>query len=200
MSDMYCIKCGQCILSCPVGSFTEQDHIEPVMKLLSDPLKHVVVQTAPSIRASLGEEFGMEPGTLVKGKMVAAARKLGFDRVFDTNLAADLTIIEESHELLDRVTNGGVLPMFTSCCPGWVKWVEHFRHDLIPHLSTCSSPHEMLGAVIKTYYGEHSRRERDAVHRQEVRVRKTAVARLCRLCALHKGVRQADKDEEDRFR
>lgn len=154
LHKMYCIKCGQCILSCPVEAIIEQDHMTGVMKVLADPKKHVIVQTAPSIRTSLGELFGYEPGTLVKGKMVAAARKLGFDRVFDTNLGADMTIIEESHELIERVKNKGPLPMFTSCCPGWVKYVEHFRHDLIPHLSTCTSPHEMLGALVKTYYAD----------------------------------------------
>lgn len=150
----YCIKCGQCILSCPVEAIVEQDHTGQVIKHLADPTKHVVVQTAPAIRASLGEEFGYNPGTLVKGHMVAAARALGFDRVFDTNLGADLTIIEEANELIDRVKNNKHLPMFTSCCPGWIKYVEHFRHDLIPHLSTCKSPHEMLGALVKTYYAE----------------------------------------------
>jgi len=154
LHKIYCIKCGQCILSCPVEAIVEQDHTEPVMNHLADPKKHVVVQTAPAIRASLGEEFGYKPGTLVKGRMVAAAKALGFDRVFDTNLGADLTIIEEANELIDRVKNNKPLPMFTSCCPAWVKYVEHFRHDLIPHLSTCKSPHEMLGALVKTYYAE----------------------------------------------
>lgn len=154
LHDVYCIKCGQCILSCPVEAIYEQDQVKAVLKEISNPRKHVIVQTAPSIRASLGEEFEMEPGTLVKGKMVAAARKVGFDKVFDTNLGADLTILEESNELIDRIINKKPLPMFTSCCPGWVKYVEHFRHDLVPHLSTCSSPHEMLGALIKTYYAK----------------------------------------------
>ena len=154
LHDSYCIKCGQCVLSCPVEAITEQDHIPEVLKAIADSRKHVVVQTAPSIRASLGESFGNEPGTLVKGKMVAAARKLGFDRVFDTNIGADLTIIEEANELIERIKNNRPLPMITSCCPGWVKYAEHFRHDLLPHLSTCKSPHEMLGAVIKSYYAE----------------------------------------------
>ena len=154
LHEVYCIKCGQCILSCPVEAIVEQSHIDIVIQHLADPKKHVVVQTAPAIRASLGEEFGYEPGTLVKGKMVAAAKALGFDKVFDTNTGADLTIIEEANELLERVKNNKPLPMFTSCCPAWVKYIEHFRHDLIPHLSTCKSPHEMLGAIVKTYYAE----------------------------------------------
>ena len=154
LHGMYCIKCGQCILSCPVEAIVEQNHIDDVMKHLADPKKHIVVQTAPAVRASLGEEFGYEPGTLIKGKMVAAARAVGFNRVFDTNTGADLTIIEEANELLDRVKNNKPLPMFTSCCPAWVKYVEHFRQDLIPHLSSCKSPHEMLGALVKSYYAE----------------------------------------------
>ena len=124
--------------------------------LLADPKKHVVVQPAPAVRAALGEEFGMPMGTLVTGKMAAALRRLGFDRVFDTDWAADLTIMEEANELVDRLRNGGVLPMITSCSPGWIKFCEHYYSDFIPNLSTCKSPHEMEGAMIKSYYAERA--------------------------------------------
>ena len=151
-----CVTCGQCILACPVGALYEKDDVDLVWKALQDPTKHVVVQEAPAIRAALGEEFGMAPGSLVTGKMIAALRRLGFDRVFDTNFTADLTIIEEGNELLKRVKEGGVLPMITSCSPGWIKFCEHFYPDLLPHLSTCKSPQQMFGALAKTYYAETS--------------------------------------------
>jgi len=150
--DMYCTKCGQCIAVCPVGAISEREHLQEVYKALKDKKKHVVVQTAPSIRASLGEEFGLEPGTLVKGKMVAALRRCGFDKVFDTNLGADMTIMEEASELLERIKKGGSFPMLTTCCPAWIKFMEHFYHEMIPSMSTCKSPHEMLGILTKTYY------------------------------------------------
>jgi NADH-quinone oxidoreductase subunit G len=149
-----CVTCGQCILVCPVGALYEKDEVDEVWKALQDPTKHVIVQEAPAIRAALGEEFGMPPGTLVTGKMIAALRRLGFDKVFDTNFTADLTIIEEGNELLKRVKEGGKLPMITSCSPGWIKFCEHFYPDLLDHLSTCKSPQQMFGALAKTYYAE----------------------------------------------
>jgi iron-only hydrogenase group A len=149
-----CVACGQCILACPVGALYEKDDVDLVWKALHDPTKHVIVQEAPAIRAALGEEFDMPPGSLVTGKMIAALRRLGFDKVFDTNFTADLTIIEEGNELLKRVKEGGVLPMITSCSPGWIKFCEHFYPELLPHLSTCKSPQQMFGALAKTYYAQ----------------------------------------------
>ncbi len=151
-----CITCGQCILVCPVGALYEKDDVDLVWKALQDPTKHVIVQEAPAIRAALGEEFGMPPGSLVTGKMISALRRLGFHKVFDTNFTADLTIIEEGNELLKRVKEGGTLPMITSCSPGWIKFCEHFYPDLLDHLSTCKSPQQMFGALAKTYYAELS--------------------------------------------
>ena len=150
--DIACALCGQCIHACPVGAITERDDTDKVWAALADPKKHVIVQTAPAIRATLGEEAGLPPGTLVTGKMVAALRRLGFARVFDTDFAADLTIMEEGSELIERLTKGGVLPLLTSCSPGWIKFIEHFFPELLPNLSTCKSPQQMFGAVAKTYY------------------------------------------------
>ncbi len=152
--DMACINCGQCIAACPTGALHEKDSTAAVWKLLADPKKHVVVQPAPAVRAALGEEFGLPMGTSVTGKMATALHRLGFDRVFDTDFGADLTIMEEATELLGRLKNGGVLPMITSCSPGWIKFCEHYYSDFIPNLSTCKSPHEMEGAMIKSYYAE----------------------------------------------
>ncbi len=149
-----CISCGQCIVNCPVGAIYEKDDTAKVFAAINDPTKHVVVQTAPAIRATLGECFGMPIGTDVTGKMFAALRRLGFDKVFDTNFAADLTIMEEATELLDRVKNGGVLPMITSCSPGWIKYCEHYYPTELDHLSSCKSPMQMQGAITKTYYAE----------------------------------------------
>ncbi|HOA15791.1 MAG TPA: NADH-dependent [FeFe] hydrogenase, group A6 [Bacillota bacterium] len=154
IAKVECVNCGQCILACPVGAIKEHSSIDEVWAALEDPAKHVVVQEAPAVRVALGEEFGMEPGALVGGKMYAALRQLGFDKVFDTNFTADLTIVEEGSELIDRITNCGVLPMITSCSPGWIKYCEHFYPDLLPHLSTCKSPQQMFGALAKTYYAE----------------------------------------------
>ena len=154
LGDSPCVSCGQCITVCPTGALTEKDDTAKVWAALRDPSKHVVVQPAPSVRATLGECFGMPIGTNVEGKMVAALRRLGFEKVFDTNFGADLTIVEEANEFVDRVKNGGVLPMITSCSPGWVKFAEYYYPDQLDHLSSCKSPQQMTGAVIKTYYAE----------------------------------------------
>ncbi|MBO6158672.1 MAG: iron hydrogenase small subunit [Firmicutes bacterium] len=154
LNDVPCISCGQCTVVCPTGALTEKDDTDKVWAALADPTKHVVVQTAPSVRATLGECFGMPIGTNVEGKMVAALRRLGFDKVFDTNMGADLTIVEEANELVQRLQNGGTLPMITSCSPGWVKFCELYYPELLGHLSSCKSPQQMTGAVIKTYYAE----------------------------------------------
>ncbi len=149
-----CIFCGQCINACPVGALREKDDTDKVWAAIADPDKFVVVQPAPAVRVALGEEFGMEIGTRVTGKMTQALKRLGFDKVFDTDFGADLTIMEEATELLSRIKNGGALPMFTSCSPGWIKYVEHNFPEMLPNLSTCKSPMEMEGAIIKSYYAE----------------------------------------------
>ena len=148
------VSCGQCIVNCPTGAIYEKDDTAKVLEAINDPEKFVVVHTAPSIRVTLGECFGMHIGTNVQGKMVAALRRLGFDKVFDTDFGADLTIVEEANEFLGRVQNGGVLPMITSCSPGWIKYCEHYYPDMLDHLSTCKSPQQMSGAIIKTWYAE----------------------------------------------
>ncbi len=154
LNDVGCVSSGQCIISCPTGALTEKDDTDKVFEAISDPEKIVIVQTAPAVRAALGEEFGLPIGTGVEGKMVAALRRLGFDKVFDTDVGADLTIMEEGAEFVDRVKNGGVLPMITSCSPGWVKFCEMYHPNMIPNLSSCKSPQQMFGSVIKTYYAE----------------------------------------------
>ena len=154
LGKVECSYCGQCASVCPTGAIVEKDDTEKVWSAINDPDKIVIVQTAPAVRVALGEELGMESGSIVTGKMVAALRNLGFDKIFDTNFSADLTIMEEGHEFLHRLTNGGVLPMITSCSPGWVNMIELKYLDLLPHLSSAKSPQQMFGAIAKTYYAE----------------------------------------------
>jgi len=149
-----CILCGQCILVCPTAALRERSHSKDVMNAIRDKKKYVVAQIAPAVRASIGEEYNLPLGTNATGQLVTGLRRLGFKKVFDTNFAADLTIMEEATELINRVTKSGVLPMFTSCCPGWVKYIEQNRPQLLKHVSSCKSPHEMEGAVLKTYYAK----------------------------------------------
>ena len=154
LGNTSCVACGQCITACPTGALYEKDFTDDVLAAIADKSKHVIVQPAPSVRAALGEEFGYPMGTDVEGKMAAALRRIGFDRVFDTDFSADLTIMEEAHEFLDRVQNGGVLPLMTSCSPGWIKYCEHYYPDQLEHLSSCKSPQQMFGAISKTYYAQ----------------------------------------------
>lgn len=154
LHETSCTFCGQCIAVCPTGALMELDQTDKVRKALNDPNQLVVVQTAPAVRVALGEGFGLEPGTIVTGKMVAALRRLGFDRVFDTEFGADVTIVEEATELVHRIQHGGRLPILTSCCPAWVKFFEHQFPDLLDVPSTCKSPHQMLGVLTKSYYAE----------------------------------------------
>lgn len=154
LDEMACVYCGQCINVCPTGALREKDHIPRVWDALVDPEIHVVVQTAPAVRVALGEEFGMPIGTNVTGRMVSSLKRLGFDKVFDTITGADITIMEEGAELISRIQNKGVMPMFTSCSPGWVKYLENYYPEFIPNLSTCKSPHQMVGALVKSYYAE----------------------------------------------
>ena len=154
LAETSCVNCGQCIVACPTGALTEKSEINDVIKALNDPSKHVIIGTAPSVRIGLGEEFGVPMGGNVEGKMAAAMRRMGFDEVFDVDFAADLTIMEEGYEFIDRVKNGGVLPMMTSCSPAWIKFAEHNFPDLLPHISTCKSPQQMFGATCKTYYAK----------------------------------------------
>ena len=154
LNDVNCTNCGQCIQACPTGALHEKETINDVWVKLKDPDTYVVVQTAPAVRVALGEEFGMPIGTNVKGKMVTALKRLGFDKVFDTNTGADFTIIEEAHEFIERLNENDNLPLITSCSPGWVKYIEMNYPELLPHLSTCKSPHQMFGALTKTYFAQ----------------------------------------------
>lgn len=154
LADSACVSCGQCVVVCPTGALTIKDDTQQVLDAIHDPAKHVIVQTAPAIRATLGECFGMPIGTEVTGKMVAALRRLGFDGVYDTDYAADLTIVEEASEFLHRLQNGGVLPMITSCSPGWIQYCESHQPEFIPNLSTCKSPQQMFGSLAKTWYAK----------------------------------------------
>lgn len=154
LADTSCVNCGQCIAACPTGALYEKDFTDDVFAAIADPDKYVVVQTAPAVRAAIAEEFGNPIGTDGEGKMVAALRRLGFDKVFDTNFSADLTIMEEANELLDRINNGGKLPLITSCSPGWVKYCEHYYPDMTDNLSSCKSPQQMFGAITKSYFAE----------------------------------------------
>lgn len=154
LAETSCISCGQCINVCPTGALSEKDASDAVLEAIADPTKHVVVQTAPAVRAALGEMFGLPIGTNVEGKMVAALRRIGFDKVFDTNFGADLTIVEEANEFIDRVANGKTLPLITSCSPGWIKYCEYYYPEFIDNLSSCKSPQQMFGAIVKSYYAE----------------------------------------------
>jgi iron-only hydrogenase group A len=163
LANSPCVQCGQCSVVCPTAAISERDQSQEVLSALSAPELNLIVQTAPAIRSSLGEALGMEPGSLVTGKMVAALRRLGFAKVFDTQFTADLTIMEEGTELLNRIKGGGTLPMITSCSPGWINFIETFYPGLLPHLSTCKSPQQMFGAVAKTYFAESAGMKPDAM-------------------------------------
>lgn len=154
MEKTDCVLCGQCSLVCPTGAIVEKDDTQAVLDALQNPKKHVIVQVAPAVRVALGDAFGLKKGSIVTGQMVSALKLLGFDKVFDTNFSADLTIMEEGHELLHRIQNGGILPMITSCSPGWINFIEKHYSDCLPHLSTAKSPMSMFGAIAKTYYAE----------------------------------------------
>ncbi|MEN6357108.1 MAG: NADH-dependent [FeFe] hydrogenase, group A6 [Armatimonadota bacterium] len=154
LADVVCVNCGQCINRCPTGALKGNDPAAKIWEAIYDPAKHVLVQTAPAVRAAIGEEFGMPAGSRVTGKMVTALKMMGFDRVMDTDFTADLTIMEEGSELIERIKTGGVLPQLTSCSPGWIKFIEYYYPELLPHVSSCKSPQQMFGALAKTYYAQ----------------------------------------------
>ena len=154
LNDVNCTFCGQCIEACPTGALHEKETIDEVWEKIKDPETTVIVQTAPAVRVALGEEFGIPIGTNVTGKMVTALRRIGFDKVFDTNTGADFTIMEEANEFIERLTKNENIPMITSCSPGWIRFIEMNYPELLPHLSSCKSPHQMFGAILKTYYAE----------------------------------------------
>lgn len=154
LADVACVNCGQCVIACPVGALTEKSVVDEVWDAIADPEKAVLVQTAPAVRAAIGESFDMPIGTAATSQMVGAMLRLGFDKVFDTDTGADLTILEEGTELINRINNGGKLPLITSCSPGWIKYCEHYYPEFLDNLSSCKSPHEMFGAILKTYYAE----------------------------------------------
>ncbi|MCL2813943.1 MAG: [FeFe] hydrogenase, group A, partial [Oscillospiraceae bacterium] len=154
LADVPCISCGQCIVACPTGALYEKDDTQKIWEAIENPKKHTVICTAPSIRATLGECFGMEPGSFVQGKMVAALKRMGFDGVYDMDMTADLTIMEEANELIERIQNKGKLPLITSCSPGWIKYCEHYFPEFIDNLSSCKSPQQMFGAIYKSYYAQ----------------------------------------------
>lgn len=154
LADVACVNCGQCVIACPVGALTEKSVVDEVWDAIADPEKVVLVQTAPAVRAAIGESFDMPIGTAATSQMVGAMLRLGFDKVFDTDTGADLTILEEGTELINRINNGGKLPLITSCSPGWIKYCEHYYPEFLDNLSSCKSPHEMFGAILKTYYAE----------------------------------------------
>ena len=164
LNETTCVNCGQCIQACPTAALHEKENIDDVWAKLKDPDTYVVVQTAPAVRIALGEEFDMPIGTNVTGKMVTALKRLGFDKIFDTNTAADFTIMEEAHEFVERFIENDNLPMMTSCCPGWIKYIEMNYSEMLPHLSSCKSPHEMLGSLIKSYYAKRENIEPEKIY------------------------------------
>ena len=164
LNDVNCVFCGQCIQSCPTGALHEKEYVDEVWEKLKDPDTYVIAQTAPAVRVALGEEFGMEIGTNVTGKMITALKRLGFDKVFDTNTAADFTIMEEATEFVKRLKENDNLPMMTSCCPAWVRLTETEYPENIPHLSSCKSPHQMFGAILKSYYAEKNNIDKNKIY------------------------------------
>lgn len=192
LEDAGCIYCGQCVNVCPVDALKEKPHIDRVWEAINNPNVHVVFQTAPAVRAALGEEFGYDMGTRATGKMVAAIKHLGVDKVFDTNFTADLTIMEEGYELLGRIQNGGTLPMFTSCSPGWIRLLEQKYPKYIPNLSTCKSPHQMFGALIKTYYAEKANIDPKTIFTVSIMPCTSKKSEMSRPEMEHEGLRDVD--------